>query len=133
MKKGKAHFVKDSRAVSPVIGVVLMVALTIILASIVGLFMSGMIGTSIPEHKDVQIYATRINENDVKFVIISITPIETEMTELLGEYIATITDKTKLEVGDTFMTNKNTPVGTYIILTATFDDGTTQVIFASKV
>jgi flagellin-like protein len=52
---------KDERAVSPVIGVILMVAITVIMAAIIGAFVYGY-GGSMTQLKDVS--ATARHQND---------------------------------------------------------------------
>ena len=136
MKKGKAQkLFRSERAVSPVIGVILMVAITIILAGIISIFLMGVIPSQLEEPKMVQIHATRISDTEVNFLIVSITPVGTNMTALAGTGGIDITEADKLEVGDTFNNEEGVdiPVGTQVVLTATFDDGVTQVVFTSKI
>ena len=137
MKIGKARkLYRNKKAVSPVIGVVLMVAITVILAGIIAVFFMGVIPSQLEEPKMVQIYATRMNDTEVSFLITSITPAGTEMTALWGTGGIDITDSDDLEVGDTFQNDdeeEDILVGTQVVLTATFGDGTTQVIYTSKI
>ena len=136
MKKiGKARklYNGNEKAVSPVIGVVLMVAITVILAGIIAIFLMGVIPSQLDEPKIVQIYATRVSDVDVNFLVTSVTPVGTEMVALSGTGGIDITDPDELEVGDTFQNSDDIPTGTQVALTATFDDGVTQVIFTSNI
>jgi len=51
---------KDEKGVSPVIGVILMVAITVILAAVIASFVFGLTGT-VPKQKTPGITATRLN------------------------------------------------------------------------
>src|SRR5690554_7281863 len=65
-------FRENEEAVSPVIGVILMVAITVILAAIIATFAFDMTG-SIPNEKDV--YVTThigVDENDQKVLVVTI-------------------------------------------------------------
>ncbi len=57
---------KDEHAVSPVIGTILMVAITIILASIVGSMAFGMSG-NLPQMQIVVVTAERLNSTAIDF------------------------------------------------------------------
>lgn len=62
--------VGDDRAVSPVIGVILMVAITVILAAVIGVFVLGM-GDQLqesPPNAQVSITDIDVEENNVTFV-----------------------------------------------------------------
>ena len=136
MKKiGKARklYNRNEKAVSPVIGVILMVALTVILAGIIAMFLMGTIPSQLEEPKVVQIYASRADANNVNFLITSITPVGTNMTALNGTGGIHITEPDELDVGDTFQNEDDIPTGTQVILTATFGDGARQVVFTSKI
>ena len=58
----------DEKGVSPVIGVILMVAITVILAAVIASFVFGLGGTVKPA-KTPGITATRINDTRVDFVL----------------------------------------------------------------
>ena len=55
---------KDERAVSPVIGVILMVAITVILAAVIGAFVFGM-GGSLQKTYTVGVTATQVDSDHV--------------------------------------------------------------------
>ena len=58
----------DEKGVSPVIGVILMVAITVILAAVIASFVFGMTGT-ISKPKTPGISAYRVNDTTVKFTL----------------------------------------------------------------
>jgi flagellin-like protein len=59
---------KDEKGVSPVIGVILMVAITVILAAVIASFVFGLTGT-VPKQKTPGITATRLNSTAIQFVL----------------------------------------------------------------
>jgi len=59
---------KDEKGVSPVIGVVLMVAITVILAAVIASFVFGLTGT-LPKQKTPVITATRLNSTEFELVL----------------------------------------------------------------
>ena len=59
-------FTKNDQAVSPVIGVILMVAITVILAAVIAAFVFGMAG-NISKTKVVAVTGARIDANHVLF------------------------------------------------------------------
>ncbi|MDI9633648.1 MAG: type IV pilin N-terminal domain-containing protein [Methanolinea sp.] len=59
-------FIKDEEAVSPVIGVILMVAITVILAAVIAAFVFGLAGTT-GSSKNVGI--TAVKSGDQNFII----------------------------------------------------------------
>jgi len=58
----------DEKGVSPVIGVILMVAITVILAAVIASFVFGMAGT-VPKQKTPGITAARINSTAFELVL----------------------------------------------------------------
>jgi flagellin-like protein len=59
---------KDEKGVSPVIGVILMVAITVILAAVIASFVFGLTGT-VPKQKTPGITATRLNSTGFELVL----------------------------------------------------------------
>ena len=125
MKKiGKA---RNEKAVSPVIGVILMVAITVILAAIIAAHVFGIVDT-IPETKTVSIYGYR-NDTTVNFVVTSIEPFGMSITDITSN-VGDI-DETEFGIGDEFSIT-DVSIGKHIVLTAEFVDGTAQVVYTSK-
>ena len=130
MKKiGKARkLYKNEKAVSPVIGVILMVAITVILAAIIGMHVFGMVD-SVPETKIVSIYGYRSDETTVNFVVTGIDPIGVNITNIAGTGDI---DEDTPTVGTEFSSEEDVSVGTRVVLVATFADGASQVVYTSK-
>jgi len=59
---------KDEKGVSPVIGVILMVAITVILAAVIASFVFGLTGT-VPKQKTPGITATRLSSTEFELVL----------------------------------------------------------------
>ncbi|KQC04947.1 MAG: hypothetical protein APR53_09040 [Methanoculleus sp. SDB] len=137
------NYHEREEAVSPVIGVILMVAITVILAAVIAVFVFGMAGdvqtTKVvavtakqmdtwvnityqggPDHSSVQsIQATNPSNGNVYFYDSG-----TASTH------ASTTTSTTPTVGCTMaLANAGTTGQDQIIVTATFSDGTTQVIY----
>jgi flagellin-like protein len=120
-------------AVSPVIGVILMIAITVILAAVIAAFVFGMAG-SIPTLKTVAATAVRNGP-------------AIQVTYIGGKDQASVVDNSlNITVGDTKMDGQPTAVGSsynipitdvsiryHVIATVAFDDGTTQVILDAMV
>ena len=60
---------KNDEAVSPVIGVILMVAITVILAAVIAAFVFGMVG-NLDDGNIVMVKADRINESTIQVMMI---------------------------------------------------------------
>ncbi|EMA72727.1 type IV pilin [Halorubrum distributum] len=78
----KSAFQDSERAVSPVIGVILMVAITVILAAVIGTFVLGLgdqlgpsanAGVSIDEPNSSHVTVTLVNKGNVDFVTVNAT------------------------------------------------------------
>jgi archaeal type IV pilus assembly protein PilA len=132
----------DEEAVSPVIGVILMVAIVVILAAIIAAFVFGMVGTS-PTTKSVALTVqmgkvgttsdvgviTIQGGNDVKYM----TVLNWSLNGATPAKVTSATDGTTVpttyKVGDVLSTGTTSVLGKRLVLTATFADGVTQVVF----
>ncbi|WP_435118916.1 type IV pilin [Halolamina sp. C58] len=65
MKQQSTGFSKDERAVSPVIGVILMVAITVILAAVIGTFVLGL-GDSLNQAPQAQLEISSAGNSDLE-------------------------------------------------------------------
>lgn len=133
------NFRQNEEAVSPVIGVILMVAITVILAAVIAAFVFGMTG-SVSSTKTVAATTQLSGENiivtyqggpdhaSVTSVTCSVVAIDAPDDELV-EDPATISD-TALKTGYKWVAPTDTIVGTdaLVTVTAIFSDGTEQVI-----
>jgi flagellin-like protein len=118
---------KDERAVSPVVGVILMVAITVIMAAIIGAFVYGYGGSmaqtkdvsAVARHQATTIYVTYMGGPDQALV--------SSLNTLIDGGDPT-TDFSGTSVGQTATLTGQTTTDNHVVVTATFSDGTTQVI-----
>lgn len=131
------QFIKEEDAVSPVIGVILMVAITVILAAVIGAFVFGM-GSSVTRTYNIGTTAKRIDGDTIRITYtggpdhdymssISIAASQGSLTGS-GTLTGSVGNFTNVNVGSAV-------AGTRIdvIVTATFSDGTSQVILDTAV
>ena len=120
---------KDEKGVSPVIGVILMVAITVILAAVIASFVFGLSGT-VPKQKTPGITATRVDSNTIEFVLrdwggaTSIKECSVNVTE------ANLDPKQFSDVGDS-ITCSNCGVGLYRLTCVV--DGYRQVVWEGRI
>ena len=120
-------FKKGEDAVSPVIGVILMVAITVILAAVIGAFVFGM-GGSVSKTYTVGVTAAQSGADNVTFTFQG-GPDASEVTGLN----ATVNDETAVPaptvtVGTTWESAGATTGRDHVIVVATFFDGSQQVV-----
>ena len=118
---------KDERAVSPVIGVILMVAITVIMAAIIGAFVYGYSG-SMTQLKDVA--ATARHQGDTIYVTYVGGPDQDLVLSLTCAInTVTVTGLTSV-VGSSIVDDTNEVPGqnNHVVVVAVFNDGSEQVI-----
>ena len=128
----KREIEKDEQAVSPVIGTILMVAITVILASVVGALSFGMSGSMSQMHI-VVVTAERLNSTSIDFTYAGGPSADfvQYLNVTVGEDHVNTTPNSQLAVGstwtytasDTVLPNRN-----HVIAVATFGDGSAQVV-----
>jgi flagellin-like protein len=138
LKKGEImKFMKDEEAVSPVIGVILMVAITVILAAVIAAFVFGMSG-SVAKTKSVAATATQSgNEitvvyqggNDDPYFINATAKMNGTLCAEAGSSPA---DGVMLSVGDVAVCT-GTPQQDHVVVIASFTDGSQQIILDAYV
>jgi flagellin-like protein len=129
------QFLKDEEAVSPVIGVILMVAITVILAAVIAAFVFGMSG-SVQKTKNVGVTVKQIDDDTVEvteqgganFNEVSLISIDCDTTTTGFE----ATDATPA-IGNVVSCDGVTTGQDHIIVVATFDDGSEQVVLDTYV
>lgn len=123
-------FNKNDEAVSPVIGVILMVAITVILAAVIAAFVFGMAGNiqktrvvaATAAHSGTTIYVTYQGGQDAQNV--------DTLTATIGIEAVTL----GTTVGSTAKgTTSYSGTNTHVVTTAKFTDGSSQVILDSYV
>jgi archaeal type IV pilus assembly protein PilA len=128
----------DEEAVSPVIGVILMVAIVVILAAVIAAYVFGMAGST-GTSKSVGMTVTIDNTSKVLTVlwqggadINSLTKTNANSINAAGTSAAgTVTGASMPpDTGEiSIITFANAVTGTRVVITGQFSDGTTQVLF----
>jgi len=123
------RYIKDEEAVSPVIGVILMVAITVILAAVIAVFVFGLAGDlEGSSQKDVQITTATAANGTVVYTVFSGSDVDKISTlKWTNGSSSNSAPETVISIGAT----NNTGIiksGGEIIFTATFNDGTSQVV-----
>ena len=116
-------FREDEKAVSPVIGVILMVAIVVILAAMVATFVFGL-GMP-PTPKTISLTTTRTNATHISITVHSIAPAGTTITSWSSDQIVGMEDLGKT-VGSSEIFTFSGPA--HLVITATFGDGTSAVV-----
>ena len=141
--KANRKFTRDEDAVSPVIGVILMVAITVILAAVIAAFVFGM-GSSLSKQYVVAATVSQISSEkiDVTYAggpdadalsYINVTITSANEVLYVNESIAPTGSNTNPTVGTSVTVNAAADSNDFaerdhVVLTATFLDGTKQVI-----
>jgi flagellin-like protein len=129
MNTKKRNLRDDERAVSPVIGVILMVAITVVMAAVIGAFVYGY-GGSMTQTKDVAcvarhvggtIYVTYMGGPDQGLVAAAGLTATIGGTDFVSNFGG-------IAVGTTAKDSTGTGTDNHIIVVATFTDGTDQVV-----
>jgi archaeal type IV pilus assembly protein PilA len=136
--------VRNDDAVSPVIGVILMVAIVVILAAVIAAFVFGMagstqttknVGTSVTQNSAGIGVITMQGGNDLSKVSKLSYSIPTASSPVLLVEVSTLATAATpaptypLKVGQVLYTAPETITDQRLILTAQFNDGSSQVIF----
>lgn len=130
--KANRKFTKDDEAVSPVIGVILMVAITVILAAVIAAFVFGM-GGSLQKQYVVAATASQSGE-DTAIITYQGGPDNSALQTLSWDCNGTVGSEDTPKVGFSKTIDTNISAGRdHIIVTGTFADGTTQIILDTYV
>ena len=122
-------FNKNDEAVSPVIGVILMVAITVILAAVIAAFVFGMAGNI---QKTKVIAATAQQQGSVIYVTYNGGQDAAAVSSLTANIAGSTVAFSGTAVGSVVSAG-GTPQQDHIIVTASFTDGSTQVILDTYV
>ncbi len=122
---------RNEEAVSPVIGVILMVAVTVILAAIIAAFVFGMAGNI--QSTKVVAFTAKMDTGDV----IRVTSMGGNDWGKLTSVAATVNNAAvsapSTSIGVTSSLGTGTPGSSHVVLVGTFNDGTKQVILDTTV
>ena len=143
LKKGS--FKKGEDAVSPVIGVILMVAITVILAAVIGAFVFGM-GSGVKKTYIVAATASQMGDDitvtynggpDADQVnVITVTAAGTNTSAIPEELVNTTTGSGNIGTVGASYTFANSGGGgktDHVVVTAMFADGSKQVVLDTYV
>ena len=123
---------KNEKAVSPVIGVILMVAITVILAAVIAAFVFSMPSTMTKTHM-ISATASQINSTGLVVTYMggqdhyALETLNTTINSFLEDSVKNPT------VGYSYTSNNGTSGRDHIIVVATFTDNKQQVILDSYV
>jgi len=134
MKKMSTYGKGSEDAVSPVIGVILMVAITVILAAVIAAFVFGMAG-NVSKTKNVAVTAQRTGPTTATLTNNGGADVAS-VGAFNATWGATINNNLGKTVGSTVtVTNATGVAGTSyrMLVTATFNDGSQQVILDTNV
>jgi len=128
---------KNEEAVSPVIGVILMVAITVILAAVIAAFVFGMAG-NVQKTKVVSVTMTRTNTSAVSAMFnggtdaASLLAVDFKVDgNIVGSLQNSTTSTTAVPLG--YRTTFAAGSGSQITAIGTFSDGTTQILLDQKI
>lgn len=123
---------KNEEAVSPVIGVILMVAITVILAAVIAAFVFGMAG-NVSKTKVVSVTAQRTTSSSVALTNMGGQDVNalSAAIDISGDVSGTNTVGTKVGSTKTVATTAST--NARVIATGTFTDGSKQVLLDTRV
>lgn len=132
---------KNDEGISPVIGVILMVAITVLMAAVVSTWSNGVKSPATPPSVGLDITRTSTH---VSIVVASIDPITAAplpsinvsyqyWDNTLSTFRTTTDSKANLNVGDLIEIDTNNPSPKRIIITATYKDNSKKVLYSQEV
>jgi flagellin-like protein len=123
---GLMKYFRNDEAVSPVIGVILMVAITVILAAVIAAFVFGMAGNI----QKTKIVAASASHDGTHIVVMYRGGQDAALVDSIKAQIAGSTQSVAVPnvVGKAATIPGSYSTRQHVIVTATFTDGTTQVI-----
>ena len=137
----KKYLETDECAVSPVIGVILMVAITVMLASIIGSMAFGMSG-NINKMNLVAVSAQQADSNTIEFTLMGgpdasairylNATIDGEPADPPADYEPDVGSCWTVDVAS-FHTSGGVPTRNHVVVSATFNDGSSQVVLNTYV
>ncbi len=136
-KKNERTLRKSRQAVSPVIGVILMVAITVVMAAVVGSFVYGYAGST--KEKPIPAFAvTRVNDSAVSVVLhddggaTNITRLLVKNPSVNSGSLNSNSLTGTITVGKRLVAADSMTAGAHFVVNATVD-GTNMVVIGRKV
>ena len=124
-------FTKNEEAVSPVIGVILMVAITVILAAVIAAFVFGMAG-NIQKTKVVAATASQSGQTTI-FMTYQGGQDAASVSRVVGTVNGVAANPTSIGTVGASMRGVGTTGQDHVVVIGRFTDGTTQVILDTYV
>ncbi len=133
------NILKDDRGVSPVIAVILMVAITVVMAAIVSSWSAGIKAPTAPTTVGLDISR---NSNNVTIVVTSIDPASSAPIPVLnisyynystGTFYLNYTTMTDADVGALKVVSTYSSTIKQMIITATYKDSSKKVLFSREI
>ncbi len=130
--------IEDDRGVSPVIAVILMVAITVVMAAIVSSWSAGVKSPTTPTTVGLDISRSGTS---ITTVVTSIDPASaapitniafTYQNYSSGVFNSNITNKANADVGDTVTVETNSTTLKQFIVTATYKDSSKKVLYSRE-
>jgi archaeal type IV pilus assembly protein PilA len=136
MRKMSTYGKGSEDAVSPVIGVILMVAITVILAAVIAAFVFGMAG-NVSKTRNIAVTATKQGQNITVTNnggpdIADLTSFNTTVYKNDGGTVNDATNLTKI-VGSITKFTSSASGKDHVVVVALFNDGTNQVVLDTYV
>ena len=133
MKKMSTYGKGSEDAVSPVIGVILMVAITVILAAVIAAFVFGMAG-NVSKTRNIALTAQKVGAGSIIITNNGGSDAGDVSTFSVSKDGAAATTTNLISiVGSTSTIAGSSGTKNHIIVTATFNDGTQQVVLDTNV
>ncbi len=133
------RLLKDDEGVSPVIAVILMVAITVVMAAIVSSWSAGVKAPTTPTTIGLDISR---NTNDVTVVVTSIDPASSAPIPELNisyynysadTFFLNYTSMTDADVGDSKVIGTSSSTIKQMVITATYKDSSKKVLFSREI
>lgn len=134
----KKRFGTDNEGVSPVVGVILMVAITVVMAAIVASWSSGVKAPTTPTTVGMDISRS---DNNIAVVVTSIDPpIAAPIPNITISYqnwsgtafVENVTYIANADVGNSRTNNTNSTTLKQLIIVATYKDGSKKVLYSRE-
>lgn len=130
---------KDDRGVSPVIAVILMVAITVVMAAIVSSWSAGVKAPTTPTTVGLDISR---NTDNITVVVTAIDPASSAPIPSINfsyykydgvNYSTDYSNMTPADVGNSIELKTNSSEPKQLVITAKFKDGTKKVLYSREV
>lgn len=129
----RRNIIKEEEAVSPIIGTILMVAITVIMAAIISSWSSGIKAPESP--KTVGLDISRQNLTQVRVTVTSIDPPNTAISNITfinASVGGTQNMTTPITIGTSQAFNVSN-YNEFVVITVKFEDGTVKALYSQRI